>query len=90
MKRKSTKSALLMSFTSLLLCFAMLIGCTFAWFTDSVTSGVNKIQAGNLDIEVTHTNAKVSDETVAGTTNLFRDKDGNTRYQTEVRIIKLV
>ena len=56
MKGKSTKSALLMSFTSLLLCFAMLIGCTFAWFTDSVTSGVNKIQAGNLDIEVEYKN----------------------------------
>ena len=52
MKVKSTKSALLMSFTSLLLCFAMLIGTTFAWFTDSVTSGVNKIVAGNLDVEV--------------------------------------
>lgn len=52
MKHKSTKSALLMSFTSLLLCFAMLIGTTFAWFTDSVTSGVNKIVAGNLDVEV--------------------------------------
>ena len=38
MKKKSTKSALWMSFTSLLLCVAMLIGCTFAWFTDSVTS----------------------------------------------------
>ena len=54
MKGKSTKTALLMSFTSLLLCCAMLIGTTFAWFTDSVTSGVNKIQAGNLDIEVSY------------------------------------
>ena len=49
---KSKKSALLMSFTSLLLCFAMLAGSTFAWFTDTATTGVNKIQAGNLDIEL--------------------------------------
>lgn len=51
-KNKSTKRALLVSATSLLLCVAMLVGTTFAWFTDSVTSGVNKIQAGNLDIDV--------------------------------------
>ena len=37
MKLKSKKSALLLSFTSLLLCFAMLAGSTFAWFTDTAT-----------------------------------------------------
>lgn len=47
---KSKKSALLLSFTSLLLCFAMLVGSTFAWFTDTATTGVNKIQAGNLKV----------------------------------------
>ena len=52
MKLKSKKSALLLSFTSLLLCFAMLVGSTFAWFTDTATTGVNKIQAGNLDVEL--------------------------------------
>ncbi len=49
---KSKKSALLMSFTSLLLCFAMLAGSTFAWFTDTATTGVNKIVAGKLDVEL--------------------------------------
>ena len=52
MKLKSKKSALLLSFTSLLLCFAMLVGSTFAWFTDTATTGVNKIQAGNLDVKL--------------------------------------
>ena len=52
MKLKSKKSALLMSFTSLLICFAMLVGSTFAWFTDTATTGVNKIVAGNLDVEL--------------------------------------
>ena len=37
-----------MSFTSLLICFAMLAGSTFAWFTDTATTGVNKITSGNL------------------------------------------
>ena len=50
MKIKSKKSALLLSFTSLLLCFAMLAGSTFAWFTDTATTGVNQIKSGKLDV----------------------------------------
>ncbi len=52
MKLKSKKSALLLSFTSLLLCFAMLAGFTFAWFTDTATTGVNKIVSGKLDVDI--------------------------------------
>ena len=59
---KSKKSALLLSFTSLLLCFAMLAGSTFAWFTDTATTGVNKIQAGNLDIELAYKNSTTGGE----------------------------
>ncbi len=46
---KHTKRALLASILSVVLCVAMLAGSTFAWFTDSVTSGKNIIQAGNLE-----------------------------------------
>ena len=53
---KSTKRALLASVMALLLCFTMLLGTTFAWFTDSVSNGVNKIVSGNLDIELYHIN----------------------------------
>ncbi len=49
---RSTKRALLASVLSLILCFSMLIGSTFAWFTDSVSSDKNTIVAGNLDIEL--------------------------------------
>ena len=55
-KARSTKKALLMSALSLLLCFAMLIGTTFAWFTDSVTSANNIIKSGNLDVELEYWN----------------------------------
>ena len=48
--RKTTRRALVMSILSLLLCLSMLIGTTFAWFTDSVTSANNIIKSGNLDI----------------------------------------
>ena len=47
---KSLKRALLSSAFSLIICVAMLIGTTFAWFTDTASTAVNKIQAGNLDI----------------------------------------
>ena len=52
MKLKSKKSALLLSFTSLLLCFAMLAGSTFAWFTDTATTGVNQIKSGTLKVDI--------------------------------------
>lgn len=52
MTKKITKRALLASVMSLILCFAMLLGTTYAWFTDSVTSGGNVIKSGNLDIEM--------------------------------------
>ena len=48
--RKSTKRALLGSVVAMVLCLAMLVGATFAWFTDTASTGVNKIQAGNLDV----------------------------------------
>ncbi len=51
-KTKSTKRALLLSALSLLICVSMLVGSTFAWFTDSVTSAGNKIQAGTLDVDL--------------------------------------
>ena len=47
-----TKKALRGSLFALLLCIILLIGTTFAWFTDTASTGVNKIQAGNLDVEL--------------------------------------
>ncbi|MBQ0102055.1 MAG: leucine-rich repeat protein [Firmicutes bacterium] len=59
-KVQSTRRSLIMSVLSLMLCFAMLIGTTYAWFTDSVTSGTNRIVAGNLDVEMYYKNALTS------------------------------
>ena len=56
MRKTTTKRALLASALSLFLCFAMLLGTTFAWFTDSVTSANNIIVSGNLDIELEYWN----------------------------------
>ena len=49
---KNTKRALLSSVMALFLCFAMLLGTTYAWFTDSVTSAGNIIKSGTLDVEM--------------------------------------
>lgn len=66
--KKSTKRALLTSVLSLVLCMSMLIGTTFAWFTDSVTSRNNVIKSGNLDVTLEYsldgeTWAEVKDDT---------------------------
>ena len=50
--KKSTKRALISSILSLALCMTMLIGTTFAWFTDNVTSSNNIIKSGKLDVEL--------------------------------------
>ena len=47
---KLTKHALIVSIMAMLLCVAMLVGTTFAWFTDTASTAVNKIQAGTLDV----------------------------------------
>ena len=49
---KSTKRALIYSTLALLMCVAMLIGTTFAWFTDTASTGVNKIVSGNLKVDI--------------------------------------
>ena len=49
---KSTKRALISSTLAILMCVAMLIGTTFAWFTDTASTAVNKIQAGTLDVKL--------------------------------------
>ena len=50
--KRATKRALLTSIMALVMCVVMLVGTTFAWFTDTASTAVNKIQAGNLDVEL--------------------------------------
>ncbi len=47
---KQTKRALLTSVMALVMCVVMLVGTTFAWFTDTASTSVNKIEAGKLDV----------------------------------------
>ncbi len=75
MKRKNaTRSALFTSIISLLLCVSMLVGTTFAWFTDEVTSGRNQIASGNLDVVLEYKTNWSDDWTIVDqNTKIFKD-----------------
>lgn len=64
---QKTKKALMLSIVSILVCVLMLIGSTFAWFTDTESSGANRIRAGSLDVSLKH---KVN--------NLYKEVDNDT------------
>ena len=72
--KKATKRALLTSITALAMCVVMLVGTTFAWFTDTATANVNRIQAGNLDVDI----VDASGNSLEGQTLYFRDKNNGT------------
>ena len=63
MTTKNSNRALLTSVVALILCCSMLIGSTFAWCTDSVSTGVNQIISGNLDVELYNDGVKVTETT---------------------------
>ena len=59
--KKATKRALLTSVMALVMCVVMLVGTTFAWFTDTASTAVNKIVAGNLDVDIVGEDGKTLD-----------------------------
>ena len=71
--KQTTKHALWASVTAIALCMVMLVGTTFAWFTDTASTAVNKIQAGNLDVEVKYSKDFSTWKKVDETTKLFED-----------------
>ena len=72
--KRATKRALLTSVTALVMCVVMLVGTTFAWFTDTASTGVNKIQAGNLDVDIIGEDGKSLD----GMTLSFKNVNDKT------------
>ena len=72
-----TKKALRGSLFALFLCIVLLIGTTFAWFTDSVSTGVNKIQAGNLKVDLQMKDANGSWVSAEGKTIDFVKASGH-------------
>ena len=93
--QKATKRALLTSVMALVMCVVMLVGTTFAWFTDTASTAVNKIQAGNLDIKLLAEDGETSLEgatlkwqKVAGAENEDVLWEPGCRYKLQPIIIK--
>ena len=86
----SIKRSLMVSVISLILCVSMLLGTTFAWFTDSVTSAGNIIQSGNLDINMywSEDNVVWNDAEGANAAPVFNYNNWEPGY-TEVRYVKV-
>lgn len=72
--RKTTKRALLLSIFSIMLCLVMLIGTTFAWFTDTASTAVNKIESGILDVDIVDANG----DSLDGKSLSFKNVKGET------------
>lgn len=87
MKKHSTKRALLFSALAMLLCLSMLVGSTFAWFTDSVVSAGNKIQAGTLEVQLLMYNgteyADISETSapIFGAGSIAQDNNAQTLWE---------
>ena len=90
MKAKTMRRALFTSILSLLLCVSMLVGTTFAWFTDEVVSGNNLITAGNLDVELYYQVEGGEWTKVTETTNIFMKDALWEPGHTEVVKLKVV
>lgn len=85
-KTKQIKKALVSSLTTLVLCFAMLVGSTYAWFSNRASTAVNQIVAGNLDVELQMNDSSGKWVDAAGKTLTFQkvDTDGTaTASETE-------
>ena len=89
MTNKSTKRALISSALAILMCAAMLIGTTFAWFTDTASTAVNKIQAGNLDVELEYSKDFIEWKKVNDTTKVFEDSTLWEPGRTEVVYLRV-
>ena len=91
MSKNTTKRSLLASVFALVLCVAMLVGSTFAWFTDTATTGVNKITSGKLDVKLSYAKDKNCTEwaEVKNTTKLFDDSALWEPGHTEVAYLKV-
>ena len=70
---KNYTRRLLFSMITMIICVAMLVGSTFAWFTDVAKSTNNVINPGRLDLEVEYTLDGENWEDLDGAENIFGD-----------------
>ena len=88
--KRATKRALLTSVMALAMCVVMLVGTTFAWFTDTASTAVNKIQAGNLDVKLMYSTDMQTWTEATEQTKLFDDNALWEPGYTQVVYLKVV
>lgn len=67
------RQALMLSISSMLVCAMMLVGMTYAWFTDSAVTAVNAIHTGTLNVDLMYSKSatKGAEVRVTSTSKLF-------------------
>ena len=88
--KQTTKHALWASVTAIALCMAMLVGTTFAWFTDTASTGVNRIEAGNLKIKLKYSKDMREWKDATADTPLFDDNALWEPGYTQIAYLKVV
>ncbi len=71
MKVLKARRTLISSIIAIVISFSLLIGVTFAWFTDTAQSGINKIKSGDLDVKIAY-----EGEELTKNTKIFLDGNG--------------
>lgn len=61
MKKSTIKKSLLFSFFSMMICIAILLGTTFAWFTDTLSS-TGSITSGTLIVNLINEDGEIIDQ----------------------------
>ena len=87
---KSTKRALLTSALAIVMCVAMLIGSTYAWFTDTASTQATRIKSGNLDIKLMYSTDMLEWKEATNETKLFENINLVEPGYTQTVYVKLV
>ena len=67
------RQALMLSISSMLVCAMMLVGMTYAWFTDSAVTAVNAIHTGTVNADLMYRTSDGTYRRLAQNTSLFAD-----------------
>ena len=88
MKTKSLRNSIIAMSVCIVLCTAMLIGATYAWFTDGATNSGNVITAGTLKIDAFAYDAVDTEQGGMSVTIAEGDVTGTFNFESEGQNLK--
>lgn len=83
------RQALMLSISSMLVCAMMLVGMTYAWFTDSAVTAVNAIHTGTLNVDLMYSNTPIQQGN-ANAQRLYSNSKLFTRNRWEPNNVEVV